>query len=343
MKRAYLICRLIAFLSVLWAFTANGQEVTKVGTTAAKFLSIPVGPRALGMGGAFVSLADDATAMYWNPGGLAKLSQKEIFLMHSRWLADINFDFIALALPIGEGGVAGINVTALTLDEMEVTTEEFPEGTSETFSASSFAAGISYAHNLTDRFSIGANIKYITEKISVSSASSIAIDIGTLFTTPFAGIRLGASISNFGAKMQISGDDLLVQQDIAPRISGNNPNVNAFLGTGKFDLPLLLRIGVSWDAMKNENSRLTLAVDGAHPNDNTEFVNAGGEWALLGEKIFLRAGYKSAFLKDSEEQLTVGGGLHYDIIRGYNVSLDYAFEQFEHLDNVHKFALSLKF
>ncbi|MEE9168846.1 MAG: PorV/PorQ family protein [bacterium] len=332
---------LIAFIS-LCSSIANGQDITKVGTTAAKFLNIPVGARALGMGGAFVSIADDATSMYWNPGGMARLTNNEFFVMHSEWLADISFDFVAFVLPIGQGA-AGINLTAMTMGEFDVTTEEFPEGTGETFSASSYAVGFTYAHNLTSDFSIGANFKYITEKISNSSANSIAVDIGTLFKTPFAGIRLGASISNFGEKMQISGDDLLVQKDIEPQISGNNPNVNAFLATEKFDLPLLLRIGISWEAINNETNRLTLAIDGAHPNDNEEFINVGGELGLFSETIFIRGGYKSIFLENQEEKFAFGGGFQYKVATGLNMAANYAFEQFEHFDNVHKFSFTLQF
>lgn len=332
----------IALALVLGCGSLAAQEVTKVGTTAAKFLSIPVGSRALGMGGAFVSLANDASAMYWNPGGLARLQSNELFVQHSEWLAGIHFDYIALALPFLDG-VAGINLTAMTMDEFEVLTEEFPDGTGETFNASSYAIGVTYARNLTDRFSIGANVKWITEKIGNTSAGSIAIDVGTLFTTPFAGIRLGASISNFGNKMQMRGDDLLIQNDINPQFAGNNPNINAFLATEKFDLPLLLRIGISWDALLNENNRLTMAIDGAHPNDNSEYVNVGFEYALFKEVIFLRGGYKTLFLNDREEKFALGGGFHYQFARGIDIALDYAFEQFEHLDSVHKFSFGLHF
>ncbi|MCA9739986.1 PorV/PorQ family protein [candidate division KSB1 bacterium] len=332
----------LAAVSLLLASAAAAQNVTKTGTTAAKFLSIPVGSRALGMGGAYVSIANDASAMYWNPGGLAKLPTNELFVQHSEWLADINFDYLAMAVPFADG-VAGINLTAMTMSEFEVLTEEFPNGTGETFAASSYALGVAYARNLTDRFGIGANVKYITEKIGNTTASSIAVDIGTMFTTPFAGIRLGASISNFGNKMQMTGDDLLVQSDIDPQFSGNNPNINSYLATEKFDLPLLLRIGISWDAFNTEQNRLTLAVDGGHPNDNSEYANAGFEYALFNETVFLRGGYKSIFLSDREEKFAFGGGFHYKFVRGFDVALNYAFEQFEHLDNVHKFSFSLRF
>jgi hypothetical protein len=319
------------------------QEVTKVGTTAAKFLSIQVGPRALGMGGAYVSVATDATAMYWNPAGIARLENREFYVSHSEWLADLSFDYLGLVLPLGDLGAVGLNFTALTMPDMEITDELNPEGTGLTFSAGSFAVGLSFARNLTDRFSIGANVKYIVENIWNSSSKGIALDVGTLFNTPFKGIRLGASISNFGSKMRIQGEDLLVQKDIDESIAGNNETINAFLATDRFDLPLLLRIGISWDVLNTESSRLTLAVDGAHPNDNTEYLSIGGEYAMFGEVVFLRAGYRSIYLRDSEERFTVGAGINYDFVRGYNVALNYAFEQFDRLSNVHKFSVALQF
>jgi len=319
------------------------QEVTKVGTTAAKSLSIPVGARALAMGGAFVSVANDATAMYWNPGGIARLARKEIILMHSEWLADINFDYVGVVVPIGDFGSVGVNFTSMSMAEMEITTEDEPEGTGETFSAGTVVFGLAYARNLTDRFSIGFNVKYIVEHIWNCSATGLALDIGTLFTTPFRGIRLGVSISNFGQKMQIQGDDLLVQKDIDESIAGNVESVNAYLATDRFDLPLLLRIGLSTDLLNTETTRLTVAVDGVHPNDNTESLNMGCEYSFLRRRFFLRAGYKSLFGRDSEEQFTFGAGLRHHLSPGVELRVDYAYEEFVHLNDIHKFSLSLVF
>ncbi|MFQ6618851.1 MAG: PorV/PorQ family protein [Fidelibacterota bacterium] len=342
-KRIPITAVLLFVFSILSPFFLHGQEVTKVGTTAAKFLSIPVGSRALAMGGSFVSVADDATAMYWNPGGIARLYRREIILIHSEWLADINFDYAGIVLPSGGLGTFGLNFTSMNMGEMQITTEDEPEGTGESFSAGSFAFGFSFARNLTDRFSIGANVKYIEEHIWNSKSSGIAIDVGTLFTMPLKNIRFGASISNFGQKLGIKGDDLLVQKDIDATIAGNNESVNAYLATDKFDLPLLLRIGFSMDIMNTDESRLTVSVDGLHPNDNTESINLGGEFSMFRNIISIRAGYKSLFLKDGDEEFTVGGGLNYELMRGFILKVDYAYENFVHLNDIHKFSLGLMF
>ncbi|MEX2117945.1 MAG: PorV/PorQ family protein, partial [Bacteroidota bacterium] len=187
----------------------SGQQVTKSGTTAAKFLSIPVGARALGMGGAFVAVANDASGLYWNPAGISKIGRNEAILSHSSWIAGIDFNFAGFVLPLGEHQSLGISLTSLTMDEMERTTEDQPDGTGEFFTVGSIAFGLTYARDLTDWFSIGGTVKYVSEHIWNSTATGIAVDIGTLFVTPFPGLKFGAGISNFGEKLQMNGDDLL--------------------------------------------------------------------------------------------------------------------------------------
>ncbi len=333
---------LAVFVTVSFVEFLGAQQVTKVGTTAAKFLSIPVGARALGMGGAFVGVANDASAMYWNPGGLAGLTKSEAIFSHATWLADMRFNFAAVALPMREMGTVGIHFTSLTMDEMERTTEDFPEGTGQMFSAGSVAMGVSYARRLTDWFLIGANVKYVSEYIWNSSATGFAIDLGTLFVTPFPGVKFGAGISNFGQKLRIAGDDLLVQKDISPN-EGNNPNINANLTTDMFELPLILRIGLSYDVIASEDQALVIAIDASHPNDNSENVNIGAEYSLFGNMLAFRGGYKAIGARDSEEKATFGGGLMYEMTQGISGRIDYAYEQFGRLQNVHKFAVSILF
>lgn len=324
-------------------YFSYSQEVTKIGTTAAKVLSIPVGSRALGMGGAYAAVSTDATAMYWNPAGIAQINSSEFIFMHSEWLADINYDFVGLVFPLGTSGMCGISVSAMTMGEMDITSEYEPEGTGETFSAGSFVAGISFARNLTDNFSLGGTVKYISEKIWNSRATGLAVDVGTLFTTPFRGVKLGASISNFGQKMQILGDDLLVQKDIDASHAGNVESVNAYLATGKFDLPLVMRIGIATDVIDTDFNRLVFAIDGLHPNDNTESVNVGAEYSTLRNIVAFRAGLKSIGMKDREEKFAVGMGFNYFLSGDRRIRIDYAYEQFEHLKDIHQFTLAIRF
>ena len=321
---------------------ANGQGLSKVGTTAAKFLTIPVGPRATALGGAFVAIANDATAMYWNPSGLTRVNYLEFTASHSFWLADIQYDYLGLVLPMGAAGTAGFSVTAMTMGQMDITTEEEPEGTGGTFSAGSFAIGVSYARDLTDFFSIGGSVKYINESIWNSSATGLAVDLGTLFQTPIRGVRFGASISNFGGKLQMSGPDLLVQKDIDEQKYGNNPAISALLSTDQFDLPLILRIGIAADIINTEGSQLTLAVDASHPNDNVQSVSLGGEFAFLERTLFLRGGLRNLGNPESEERWVVGAGLEREVVSGLRLAFDYAYQSFGRLQSVHKLGVAIR-
>jgi opacity protein-like surface antigen len=327
----------------LFSNNARTQEVKKVGTSSAAFLRIPVGVRGTAMGSAFVAIADDPSAMFWNPSGIARLSEISLFVDHAPWLPGLTFNYFGVVLPLETVGTFGVNVTALTTDEMEITTVDQPMGTGETFSSSSVAVGIVYARNLTDRFSIGANFKFINESILNSSASGFAFDIGTLYDTPFSGIRLGVSISNFGTDMRIDGDDLNVRVDIAPDQRGNNQSVVGRLRTDDFGAPLIMRVGLSWDAIQTEGHRFTLAVDGINPNDNAQSLNIGGEYALFGETLVLRGGFNELFLDNREKGLTLGLGVSFETPNGIAFSGGYAFQDFKHLDAINRFSFELRF
>jgi hypothetical protein len=327
MKRLIGLCALVSL-----SIPVSGEAVSKVGTTAATFLEIGIGPRAIGMGGAFVAVADDATASYWNPAGISRLPKNEVSLVHAEWLADTNSDFAAIVLPLGQFGTIGANITSLTMADMEVTTIEDQDGTGEMFGAADLALGVSYARDLTDRFSIGFNGKYIRQRIWHSTASSIALDVGTLYTTQFNDMRIGMSISNFGNKMRLEGKDTLVRHD----------NVNAHLDTGRWSLPLIFRVGVAMDVVGVGDSRLTVAADALHPNDNTECVNFGAEYGFA-EMFFLRVGYKSLFTQDSEQGLTAGAGVRWGVGGTVSLKVDYAFADFGWIQDAHRFSLGAEF
>lgn len=346
MKKSLLIitCSVLALSAcVVEAQVDNTQTITKTGTAAAQFLKIGVDARATAMGGAYTGLASDLSAMYWNPAGLGKLHGAEAMFVHNNWLADINFNYIALAFEIANMGVLGASITSLTVPDDPVRTVEQPDGTGELFSASDIAINIAFARQLTDKFSIGGNVKYLRQSIWQTNASAIAADLGALFITPFNNIRLGASLTNFGSDMRLSGRNLRFSQDPDPTNQGNVEFVNALYETESYPLPLLFRVGISGELYQTDNLRFSFGVDALHPNDNSESVNGGGELAF-NETFFLRAGYATLFRADSEEGLTLGGGIHYRLWGGTTVlKLDYAYADFGLLQNVQRFSLGVKF
>ncbi len=142
--------------------------------------------------------------------------------------------------------------------------------------------------------------------------------------------------------MQLDGKDLLVQYDIDPNNYGNNDQILAKLKTDNFPLPLTFRIGLAMDLINTENHRITVAADALHPNDNNESVNVGMEY-MFNNLIAFRVGYKSLFLKNSEEGLTAGVGLNYDFTQGFGVRVDYAYQDFGVLDYTQHFSVGVKF
>jgi opacity protein-like surface antigen len=321
------------------------QSVSRVGTTAAPFLKIGVGARALAMGEASVTQASDVSALFWNPGGLGTISKNQFILNHYDYIAELSFDFAGVALKLPGVGTIGLQFTYLGAPDLERTTLLQQDGTGEMVSTSFYSAGLSFARSLTDRFAIGGTFKLIQENLWHSKASGVSLDLGILYTTIFKNLKLGMSISNFGSSMKMSGRDLLVQHDIDPNAAGNNETINADMTTDEFPLPILFRVGMSAnlarDFLEIENHDFIIAVDAIHPNDNKEYMNIGGEYSFH-RFIALRAGYRQLFLDENEGGFTFGFGLHFNVSR-FELNLDYAALDFGRFDYVNKFSFIFSF
>jgi len=332
--------KLNQFIQIFLIITST-YAVDKTGTTAAKFLSIGVGSKAVAMGGAYTSIANDATAMYWNPAGISFYNTKEVYFNHSNWIADISFDYFAFTIPTNQKSSLGFNITSVTMNDMEVT-RYGNENTGETFSASDYAFGTTFSLNLTDRFSVGINGKYIQQTIANSYAKGLAIDIGTLFTTPF-GFRLGTSISNFGQKLKMSGDDLLLGADVDENIDGNNESVTSVLSTDYFDLPLVLRIGISDEVRLMDKNKIVWSIDAISPNDNANYINAGVSLNIFDDLISFCTGYNSIFLVDSEKELAFGMSLKIPKVLNNSLLINYSYETMKFLGNNQQIAISFSY
>jgi hypothetical protein len=339
----------IKYLLVILLFLSVGSyaqqfvpNVSKRGTSAAPFLSISQGARAAGMGSAFVAIADDPSAMFWNPAGLAKIQGGSALIERTNWIAGINYNFLAVSYNLGAYGSLGLSFIASDIDEMNVTTIREPEGTGETFKVTDMAISLAYAINLTENFSIGFSPKLIQQSIWRMSATAFAIDLGVQYITPFDGAVLAMSISNFGTKMKLDGKSSLVLYDPDLSTTGNNGMIPAYLQTDEWELPLNFRVGLSYVPIKTEMHSLTVAVDAAHPSDDYESVNIGGEYSFY-DIVYLRAGYKSLFLQDAEESYTFGFGIKKMIFGGVGLKVDYSYGEFGRLNNIQKFSVGLTF
>ena len=138
-------------LTLVLAATVPAQD--KVATTGAQFLEIGISPRADAMGGAYTAIADDVSALYYNPAGLIQLESKQVMVSLIDYPADISYSFVGVALP-AMGGMIGFAYYGLDAGEMNVTDQNYQFGVPGwTFGARDYALGMTYARSLTDRFS----------------------------------------------------------------------------------------------------------------------------------------------------------------------------------------------
>jgi hypothetical protein len=255
-----------------------------------------------------------------------------VHIYHSPWLVKTSFYHGGAVVPMGQAGVLGVSYTTVTMDEMDVRTVTYPDGTGEKFNVSNLAMGIAYAKKLTDRFSFGFQTKFVQEKIWKMRAKGLAVDIGTLFLTT-SGMRIGMSISNFGGKMGMGGINTAVDYDVDETIYGNNDKIDAHLDAAEWPLPLIFRFGVSRDFALPGKQRITVAADGVHPNNNVETVNMGLEYGFS-EILFLRLGRSHLFMEDAQQNgLSYGLGLNYKIPRGPQLRVDYVLQPFGVFNN----------
>lgn len=320
--------------------TVFGQS--KVGTTAAQFLAISVGPRAIGMGGAYVASNNDASSMYWNPGAFAQAGKTQFIFSNTDWLAGTKFRWAGAMIDLDGVNAVGVTFTQLDYGEEDVTTVASPEGTGQKWTAADLAVGISYSRRLTDRFSMGGTVKYVNQTIWNESASAFTFDLGLLFVTNFNNMRLGVSMANFGGDLKLDGRDLLNRVDIDPNNSGSNKTLVGSLKTDSWSMPLLFRVGVAMDVVKNDEVMVTVGADALRPSDNVETLNLGGEVAW-NDVVFLRGGYKSLFGKDSEEGLSLGAGVKYKAEGVAQFEMNYAFSKFGVFGNLNTISVAVAF
>jgi hypothetical protein len=327
-------------LAMVWvAEFAHAQ--TKTGTATGQFLLIEPSARIAAMGNAGVALLGGLDAVYFNPAATVTEERIGLQVTHSEWLAGINYDYVAFALPLGRWGVGHASVTALGSGDIEVRTVAQPLGTGEVFSVSDLAVGLGYARRITDRFSAGLRISYVQETIWNSSLHTATLDFGTLYALSDNGLHIGAGLSNFGTKAQYDGRDLHILYDNDPDRFGDNSALPGERFTDEFPLPVLFRVGLGLPVRFPPSGRLMLAATALHPSDNGESLDLGAEFEYR-EMIAVRAGYQNLFLEDSEVGLTAGGGFRGDLEeRAYR--LDYAWADHGRLGDTHRITLGFSF
>jgi hypothetical protein len=291
----------------------------QVGTSGADFLKIAPGARPVGMGEAFTGVADDVHAIYWNPAGLATLHNPELTAMHMQWFQSIQYEFAAFAYPTENHGTWAIAVTDLHTDNIDARTEDTDAAAGQ-FSAIEGAYYVSYAKSVTDRLSLGGNMKFIRQSIDSTSANAFAVDGGALYDTRWNGVKVGSSIQNFGTKVKF--------------VDESDP------------LPFLIRLGGSV-SLNQTNApayfrNLLLSSDVILPRDHQPGIAFGGEYQgqmSRGLGYSLRSGYNTLNTDvGGLSGVSVGAGINFN-----RVSFDFAWVPFGDLGSTYRYAVRIRF
>ncbi|MCG9127229.1 PorV/PorQ family protein [Candidatus Poribacteria bacterium] len=358
MKRCNITFIILMIFSMLMFYNVPSQATTNVGTAGAQFLKIGPGARVESLGGTFSAIANDVTTIYWNPAGLSQLKKTNFSDTHTLWIADIQYNYLAFATSIENVGTLGGSVTFLNVPDIEITTLAKPDGTGLMYSAWDSAVSLAYSRQLYEKdsgakLSFGVNTKYIHQQIHREKATGVALDVGTLYHTGWRSLRIGMSFSNFGPEMSFSGPDLETGVEEAgdernaeyhPFPDTTNPARKAELKTIEYPLPSNFRLGIAYDLIDSDTNLLTIALDGNHPNDNSERINFGIEYWYK-RTAAIRAGYKLRLgpdSRDDEEGPTIGLGIHHKFSET-RLSLDYSFADFGYLRQAHRISLGLNF
>lgn len=344
------------FIIILFSLCTviNAQKPYRVGTTTANFLEIGYGTSGNAMGDAFTSIANDASALYWNPAGLSNIKGGEVMFAYQPWIANINTTFSTAAFNIGNMGTVAIGIVGVDYGDMDVTTMEMQSGTGETFSASDIAVSLAFSRRLATWFSFGAAAKFVSSTIWHSSASAIAMDMGVLINTGFFsptdnvedGLNIGMSVSNYGTRMKYDGMDLLQPIDPTPNQSGDYKDVEGQYRLNEWELPLIFRLGVSLTVINKDMHKLQVAIDALHPNNNSESVNVGAVYTMLFSgvgNISLSGGYKALFMNESEYGLTLGVGFQSYMLYNQGWKVGYSYRDHETFGGTHSYGVSLFF
>ncbi|MFH1619843.1 MAG: PorV/PorQ family protein [bacterium] len=327
-----LVCILASYLILHTSSLALGAKIhPAAGSTSATFLKIGVGARAVAMGGAFTAVADDPSALYWNPAGLVNNKDRSLSFSHNNYFQGLNQEFLSYILPgkqigflknrAGFSGVWGVGLNYFTTpkdierrsglyENDPIYPISSPEGT---FRAYDTAFHLGYGHPVTPSLNVGSAVKFIKQTIDNTSGSTFALDLGALYDFTLADRFFTAG---------------LAVQNIGPGVK--------FISK-RFALPLNFKAGISH---RLTYSGALVSFDFNKPIDNYPFFILGTDYPLTG-RLALRTGYRYR-LYDNElggwSGFSAGMGLLFS-----RFSFDYAFTPFGDLGNSHRFSVAFRF
>ncbi|MBN1352774.1 PorV/PorQ family protein [candidate division KSB1 bacterium] len=320
---------IIAILCAI--LTMPGYAMKKVAQSKLQFLKLEMGARAVALGGAYAAVTGDPNCIFYNPAGIAFVEGIALAFNHSQWLADISYQSGVAAYNTGRLGTISLNYITVNYGTFERTIVDAHawEGYQSLgdFEVGEYAAGLGYAVQITDRFYIGAQVKYAYQKLGSSTiweyagsdfeaekdvdneTDVVAYDFGTYYNSGFKNLCVGMAVQNFA----------------------NKP------------IPLNFRFGLAIDLNQvflpsMRNNRFTLSCDVMHPRDYEERLQYGLEYQY--KTLFaIRGGYKANY---DEQGLCGGVGMNLNI-QNFKLNFDYAVNDFGLFDMVQRFSVGLAY
>jgi len=312
-QRSHLLRGIILLIAGLAIGSVRaGEPNSNAGTSAFSFLKINVGARPVALGGAFTGLANDETALYYNPAGIADLETDRYVLGYHNYFVDMQSGFVGYIRSLNERQTVGFYANYLNYGTFTET--DLQGNVTGDFGGGDFMLAATFAMRQSRLFSVGATAKFIRESIQDYSATGIALDIGARYTTDRGRYTAGLMVQNLGTQL-------------------------SSLGEGEKDgLPMMLRGGGS---ARPKGLPMMFVGDVIIPFDNDIDFALGVEYYELAP-LYLRLGWNSFGsnyrAEDSDDGLA---GLSMGIGFDYNsMQLSYAFTPAADLGESHRITLT---
>ncbi|MCB0731044.1 MAG: PorV/PorQ family protein [Ignavibacteriae bacterium] len=278
-------------LGVIVVFNISGKLFAqeKLAQTGMQFLSVISDARAAALAGAVTSLETNSSALFFNPATMGfNTNLFDASFSMNKWIADINHQNISLSVSPAEGeyGVFALSLQLVDYGEIlgtVVANTDLGYTDIGKLSASSYAAGFGYSKRLSDKFSVGGQVKYVSQDLADATipatdsttksvenkASGLAFDFGTLFKTGYKSLQFGMSVRNFSQEFKYAQEG--------------------------FELPLTFSLGISMNvfdftSLKKEEHSLLVSINALDARSHSAQIAVGGEYTFL-NKFMLRAGY----------------------------------------------------
>lgn len=281
-----IIIRSVMGLALCAALSGFVQAGTGDHGLPGEYLTYDIGARAAGMGGAMTGLADDVSAIFYNPAGLATQNPIQFGLQHVILFEDTMFDFLGFSMPIVEIGTVGLGVVMLNSGGFDIRDDRYrPNPTGFTNSMSQMGICLSYARDLMPALTVGGNIKFAYEDMFGHTGTGVGVDLSGLYSL-IPELQVGLAINNA----------------LSPSVLGDTYPINVTLGFGShlFNDDLLLDADIS----------KSLADQGIK-------WDVGGQLDVYEDMVFVRAGL------DDEMKVHLGaGGRYMNIGLDYALSIE---------------------